>query len=77
MVPLYAARVKAFRPGSVVVVEYGACGHITAIPPSGLVRGLRLRPTERVLALVPRLRCRECEAKGKTVVSMKWHSANV
>jgi hypothetical protein len=72
MVPLYAARVQDLGPGDVVVVECGACGHTTAIPPIGLVHGLRLAPTERVLDLAPRLRCRECDARGKAVVSIRW-----
>jgi hypothetical protein len=37
------------------------------IPPRAL---LRLAPTTRVLDLELRLRCRECDAKGKAVVSV-------
>lgn len=70
MVPLYAARIEDLKPGDVVLVECGACGHTMAIPYSGLVHGLRLAPIERVLDLAPRLRCRECDAKGKAVVSI-------
>jgi hypothetical protein len=65
MVPLYAAPVEDLKPGDVVVVECGVCGHTTAIPPSGLVHGLWLQPTERVLDLTPRLRCRECNVRRK------------
>jgi hypothetical protein len=64
MVPLYAARVQDLKTGDFVVVECGACGHATAIPPSSLVHGLRLVPTERVLDLAPRLRCRECDTSA-------------
>lgn len=53
-----------------------ACGHTTAIPLSGLVHGLRLLPTEKVLDLGPRLRCRECDIKGKAIVSVKWQAAS-
>lgn len=34
------------------------------------MNGLRLRPEERITDLAPRLRCRVCDAKGRTVVSM-------
>ncbi len=53
MVLLYAARIEDLKPGDVVVVECGACGHTTAIPHSGVVQSLRLPPTEKVLDLVP------------------------
>jgi hypothetical protein len=69
MVPLYAARVEDLGPGDLIVVECGACGHTLA---SGIVHGLRLQPTEKVLDLAPRLRCRECDTKGRAVVSVKW-----
>src|SRR5438067_9532032 len=42
------------------------------IPPSSLLNGLRLPPYNPVLDLEPRLRCRECDARGKVVVSIKW-----
>jgi hypothetical protein len=43
------------------------------IPPSGLVQGLRPPPHFPVLDLEPRLRCRECDARGKAaVVTVKW-----
>jgi len=42
------------------------------IPPIALMQGLRLKPEDLVLDLAPRLRCRECDAKGRAVVSVKW-----
>jgi len=51
---------------------YAACGIDALIPPSALLNGLRLSPTTRVADLEPRLRCRECDAHGKAVVSIKW-----
>jgi hypothetical protein len=36
------------------------------------IKGLALRPYTAVLDLEPRLRCRECDARGKAVVSIKW-----
>ena len=72
MVPLYAARVCDLRPGDFVRVEC-ACGHDEMIPAATLTQGLRLGPDERIIDLAPRLRCRECDERGKVVVSVKWH----
>jgi hypothetical protein len=69
MVPLYSARVGDLRPGDFVVVECGACGHDALIHPAALPS---LGRDERVVDLAPRLRCRECDAKGKAVVSIRW-----
>ena len=75
MVPLYAARIEDLGPGDFVKVECAACGHDTLIPPNALLQGLRLQPTTRVLDLEPRFRCRECDARGKAVVSVRWGDA--
>ncbi len=72
MVPLYAARVADLQPGDVVIAECAACGHSLPIPALALSQGLRLGPDERILDLAPRLRCRECDARGRAVVSVKW-----
>jgi hypothetical protein len=58
-------RFEDLGPGDLVRVECAACGHDVLIPPSALLHGLRLAPTARVLELESRLRCRECDAKGK------------
>jgi hypothetical protein len=72
MVPLYAARIEDLGPGDFVRAECAACGHDTLIPASALIQGLRLPPTYLVLDLQPRLRCRQCDTRGKAVVSIKW-----
>ena len=72
MVPLYAARIEDLGPGDFVNVECAACGHDMLIPASALLQGLRLPPASLVLDLEPRLRCRECDARGKAVVSIRW-----
>jgi hypothetical protein len=69
VVPLYSARIEDLRSGDFVVVEC-ACGHNGLIHPSALP-SLGLGPDERVVDLAPRLRCRECDAKGKAVISIK------
>jgi hypothetical protein len=72
MKPLYAARIKDLGPGD--------------LRESG-VHGLRARYTDpggwpapgntpaaytHLLDLERKLRCRECDARGKAVVSIKW-----
>src|SRR4051794_11125352 len=69
MVPLYAARVQDLRPDDVAVFKCGACGHTAELPPSALLRGLQLKPTDKVLDLERRLRCRLCYPKDQAVVS--------
>jgi len=71
MVPPYAARIEDLGPGDFVKVECIACGHDELILPSSLLNGLRLPPFTPVLDL-RRLRCRECNARGKAVVSIRW-----
>jgi hypothetical protein len=72
MVPLYAARVQDLETGDFVVIKCGACGHTAEIPPSGLIRGLGLKPTEKVLDLEQRLRCRLCYAPRAAIISVCW-----
>jgi hypothetical protein len=72
MVPLYAARIEDLGPGDFVRAECAVCGHDELIPASALLQGLRLPPHIPVLDLEPRLRSRECDARGKAVVSIKW-----
>ena len=74
MRPLYSARLEDLGPGDFVNVECSACGHELLIPPIGLLEGMRLPPAMLVLDLKSRLRCRECDAKGNAVVSVKWAS---
>jgi hypothetical protein len=64
MVPLYAARMQDLGPGDVAVFKCGACGHTAELPLSALIQGLGLKPTEKVLDLERRLRCRLCYARG-------------
>jgi len=71
MVPLYAARVSDLGPGDFIRVEC-VCGHDEMIPANGFAQRLRLEPDEKIIDLTPRLRCRECDARGKAVVSIRW-----
>ncbi|MGA8755524.1 MAG: hypothetical protein WB611_04225 [Stellaceae bacterium] len=72
MVPLYDGARIHLGPGDFVHVRCMACGHDEIVSPSGLLVGLRLPPETLILDLEPRFRCRECDAKGKAVVMVKW-----
>lgn len=72
MVPLYSARVSDLDPGDFVKAECIACGHEELIPAIGLTQGLRLPAHMSILDLESRLRCRECDGRGKAVVSVRW-----
>ena len=41
-----------------------------------LLRGLGLQPTDKVLDLERRLRCRLCYARDQAVVSIKWKATS-
>jgi len=68
--PLYDARLENLTPGDLVKVEC-ACGRVELIPPVGFLQGMRLSPDTLVPGLAPRMRCRECDARGKAVVSVR------
>jgi hypothetical protein len=72
MRPLYDARIGDLGPNDFVHVEC-VCGHSMLIPHSGFAtEGLRLPPFMPVLDLESRFRCRECDARGKVVILIKW-----
>jgi hypothetical protein len=52
------------KPGDFVIVECGSCGHDGLIHPAALP-SLGLGSNKRIVDLAPRLRCRECDARGK------------
>ena len=72
---LYEARLEHLGPNDFVQVKCAACGHAEMIPPTSFLHGLRLPPYTAVLDLEPKLRCRECDAKGKAVLSIRWAEA--
>jgi len=71
MKPLYDARIGDLGQGDLVQVECGACGHEALIHPTAL-SNLQFQPSDLVLGIEKRLRCRECDAKGRAIVSVKW-----
>jgi hypothetical protein len=70
---LFEARLSDLEPGDFVKVECTACRHVELLAPDALrIKGLPLPPYTPVLDLERRLRCRECDTRGKAVVSLKW-----
>ena len=70
MRPLYDARIEDLGPGDFLVVEC-VCGHSELIPRVGLEVGWRLPLYTRVLDLERRFRCRECDQRGKVLLSIR------
>ena len=65
---LYAARLEDLGPDDRVKIECAACKHVSRIA----VTGLGLPAYTAVLGLKYRLRCRECGARGRCIVSIEW-----
>jgi hypothetical protein len=72
MRPPYDARIEDLGDGDFLRVECAGCGHDEMIPRVGLVVGLRLPASMRVLDLQSRFRCRECDRRGSATISIKW-----
>jgi hypothetical protein len=70
MVPLYAARLEDLGLGNLVQLEC-ACGRTAVFTPA-MLRTAGVEPAEKVVDLESRFRCRECDARGKAAVSIKW-----
>jgi hypothetical protein len=70
MKPFYDARVADLGPGDIVKVEC-LCGHVEMLT-VGMLRTAGLSEHEPIRGLNSRLRCRECDAKGKADLSIKW-----
>ena len=69
---LYEARLSDLGPDDLVKIECTACRHDALIPASGFLIGLSLPPYMHILDLERKLRCRECDARGKAVEPIKW-----
>ena len=70
MRPLYDARVNDLGPSDLVQVEC-PCGH-TELLTTAMLATAGVAPDRKVLDLSRRMRCRECDALGRAVVSIKW-----
>ena len=70
MVPLYAARVGDLGPNDHVQIEC-SCGHVVLLT-ARMLATAGVGPEDKVLDFQLRARCRECDARGKAVVSIRW-----
>jgi hypothetical protein len=71
MRPFYDARIEDLGEGDYLRVEC-VCGHSEMVPRIGLVVGMRLPASMKVLDLQSRFRCRECDRKGSVSLSIRW-----
>ena len=71
MRPLYLARIEDLGRGDLVKIDSAVRLHVALLTPGELMK-LGLSPKPKVLSLKPRVRCRECRANSKAVVSVKW-----
>lgn len=70
MVPFYAARVSYLGPGDLVQVDC-ICGHTERLTTAMLITA-GVDPDYKVQDLGSRMRCRECDKKGRAVISIRW-----
>jgi hypothetical protein len=70
MVPLYAARLEDLGPGDLVKVEC-VCGHSELLTAQMLATA-SVKRSEKILDLQAKMRCRECDKRGRVVVSIRW-----
>jgi hypothetical protein len=71
MKPLYQARLSDLLPADLVLVECNACRHselLTAV----MFGTAGLPPNTVIVDLERRMRCRECDARSKASISIRW-----
>jgi hypothetical protein len=70
MKPLYVARLEDLGAADLVKVEC-ICGH-TELLTVAMLATAGVKPPETVLDLQAKMRCRECDERGRVVVSIRW-----
>jgi hypothetical protein len=70
MRPLYDARLEDLGAGDLVKVEC-TCGH-TEMLTAAMLRTAGLPEYQHIVQLQRRMRCGECDAKGRVDVSVQW-----
>ena len=71
MRPLYDARVSDLGPGDLVRIECARCGHSELLTATTF-KTAGLQPYEVIVRLGRWFRCRECDARGRVEVSIRW-----
>ena len=67
---LFEARLQHLGPGHLVKVEC-VCGH-TELLTAQMLTTAGVKPRQGILDLQYKLRCRECDKRGRVVVSIRW-----
>ena len=70
MVPFYAARLEDLGSGDLLEIEC-VCGHVDRLT-AAMLATAGARIDDKLGDLAPRLRCRECDERGRVVVSIRW-----
>jgi len=74
IVPLYGARLEDLGPGDLVDLEC-VCGHSELLT-AAMLSTAGVKPSDGLADLAPRLRCRECDERGKVMISVRWRVQN-
>jgi hypothetical protein len=67
---LFEARLEDLRPGDLVKIEC-TCGHTEHLTAT-MLETAGVKPYETILDLQFKLRCRECDLRGKALISITW-----
>jgi hypothetical protein len=67
---LYEARLRDLGQGDLVKIEC-ACEH-TELLTAGMLATAGVKPFQNILDLQYKLRCRECDRRGRVVISINW-----
>jgi len=67
---LYEARLEHLGPGDLVKIEC-PCGHSELLT-AAMLATAGVNPYETILDLQHKLRCRECNVRGRAVISIRW-----
>jgi hypothetical protein len=70
VMPLYTAGFSDLGPSDLVVVEC-VCGNTERLS-AGMLATAGADADDKIADLAPRLRGRECDGRGKVVVSIRW-----
>jgi hypothetical protein len=67
---LFEARLRDLGPGDLVQVEC-ICGHNELLT-AAMLATAGVKEFQNILDLQYKLRCRECDRRGRVVVSIRW-----
>jgi RNase P subunit RPR2 len=71
MKAMFEVRIDDLGPGDFVSVECLACGHSERLT-GAMFKTAGVADYMRITTLSQRFRCRECDAKGRVDVTIRW-----